>query len=229
MFKIGYLPLSKVNWTNDTLEAARADAIKFLKTLPDVEVIAPDHMLALEGEAIEVLDQWEKDRPDLIVAHFLTFSLGVVPPMFAQRLKVPILLWSQPEPDPKGGRLQNNSFCAANMNAHHMWRLGIPYFYVHAQAGTKEAEEKLRIATMSEKERKEYFAHVDAIMSQNDTIETYKKEGRDEGEAIGLARGRAEGAQAKALEMAKKMLAKGFDKQTVADLSGLPLEKVEKI
>ena len=143
MFKIGYLPLSKVNWTNDTLEAARANAISFLKTLPDVEVIAPDHMLALEGEAIEVLDQWEKDRPDLIVAHFLTFSLGVVPPMFAQRLKVPILLWSQPEPDPKGGRLQNNSFCAANMNAHHMWRLGIPYFYVHAQAGTKEAETQL--------------------------------------------------------------------------------------
>ncbi|MBO7428420.1 MAG: hypothetical protein J6U08_06915, partial [Paludibacteraceae bacterium] len=103
--------------------------------------------------------------------------------------------------------------------------------------GLKEAEEKLRITTMSEKERKEYFAHVDAIMSQNDTIETYKKEGRDEGEAIGLAKGeafglekgRAEGAQAKALEMAKKMLAKGFDKQTVADLSGLPLEEVLRL
>ena len=142
-FKIGYLPLSKVNWTNDTLEAARANAIKFLETLPGVEVIAPDHMLALEGEAIEVLNQWEKNRPDLIIAHFLTFSLGVVPPMFAQRLKVPILLWSQPEPDPNGGRLQNNSFCAANMNAHHMWRLGIPYFHVHAQAGAKDAEESL--------------------------------------------------------------------------------------
>ena len=62
MFKIGYLPLSKVNWTNDTLEAARADAIKFLEKLPDVEVIAPDHMLALEGEAIEVLEQWEIGR-----------------------------------------------------------------------------------------------------------------------------------------------------------------------
>ncbi len=40
-FRIGYLPLSKVNWTNDTLEAARADAIRFLNTLPDVEVLAP--------------------------------------------------------------------------------------------------------------------------------------------------------------------------------------------
>ena len=103
--------------------------------------------------------------------------------------------------------------------------------------GLKEAEEKLRITTMSEKECKEYFAHVDAIMSQNDTIETYKKEGRDEGEAVGLAKGeaiglekgRAESAQAKAVEMAKKMLAKGFDKQTVADLSGLPLEEVLRL
>ena len=42
-FKIGYLPLSKVNWTNDTLEAARENAIAFLKTLPGVEVMAPDH------------------------------------------------------------------------------------------------------------------------------------------------------------------------------------------
>ena len=51
-FKIGYLPLSKVNWTNDTLEAARANAIAFLKTLPGVEVMAPDHMLTLEDEAV---------------------------------------------------------------------------------------------------------------------------------------------------------------------------------
>ena len=36
-FKIGYLPLSKVNWTNETLERARAEAIGFLGTLPGVE------------------------------------------------------------------------------------------------------------------------------------------------------------------------------------------------
>ena len=58
-FKIGYMPLSKVNWTNDTLEAARENALTFLKSLPDVEVIGPDHMLTLEGEAIELLEQFE--------------------------------------------------------------------------------------------------------------------------------------------------------------------------
>lgn len=142
-FKIGYMPLSKVNWTNDTLEAARENALTFLKSLPDVEVIGPDHMLTLEGEAIELLEQFEKDRPDLLITHFMTFSLGVVPPMFAQRLNVPVVLWSMKEPDPKGGRLQNNSFCAANMNAHHMYRLHIPYFHVHAEPGTSDAAEKI--------------------------------------------------------------------------------------
>ena len=90
---------------------------------------------------------------------------------------------------------------------------------------------------MSEKERKEYFAHVDAIMSQNDTIETYKKEGRDEGEAIGLAKGeaiglekgRAEGAQAKAVEMAKILKQNGVDTQTISTASGLSTEEVERL
>lgn len=146
-FKIGYLPLSKVNWTNDTLEAARENALSFLKTLPDVEVIGPDHMLTLEEEAVELLEQFEKDRPDLIITHFMTFSLGVVPPMFAQRLgNIPVILWSMKEPDPKGGRLQNNSFCAANMNAHHMYRLHIPYFHVHAEPGSEDAAKQLTSA-----------------------------------------------------------------------------------
>ena len=107
-FKIGYLPLSKVNWTNATLEGQRENAMAFLKSLPGVEVLGPDHMLTLEDEAVELLGQWEKDRPDMLVTHFMTFSLGVVPPMMAQRLGVPVILWSMKEPDPNGGRLQNN-------------------------------------------------------------------------------------------------------------------------
>ena len=142
-FKIGYLPLSKVNWTNATLEGQRVKAEEFLKSLPGVEVIGPDHMLTLEDEAVAQLGAFEESRPDVLVCHFMTFSLGVVPPMMAQRLGVPVVLWSMKEPDPNGGRLQNNSFCAANMNAHHMYRLHIPYFHVHAEPGTPEAAEAM--------------------------------------------------------------------------------------
>ena len=142
-FKICYLPLSKVNWSNDKLEAARASALEFLKGLPGVEVIGGEKMLTLEDEAVEELEKLENAKPDLLITHFMTFSLGVVPPLYAQRLNIPIVLWSMPEPDPKGGRLQSNSFCAANMNAHHMWRLHIPYFHVHADPGTEKAASQL--------------------------------------------------------------------------------------
>lgn len=154
-FKICYMPLSKVNWTNDTLEAARANAVTFLKSLPGVEVIGGDRMLTLEDEAVGQLEEIEKAQPDLIITHFMTFSLGVVPPMYAQRLNVPVVLWSMKEPDPQGGRLQNNSFCAANMNAHHMWRLYIPYFHVHAEPGSDDAAAQLLQAIRVTKAMKE--------------------------------------------------------------------------
>ena len=149
------MPLSKVNWTNDTLEAARANAVAFLKSLPGVEVIGGDRMLTLEDEAVGQLEEIEKAQPDLIITHFMTFSLGVVPPMYAQRLNVPVVLWSMKEPDPQGGRLQNNSFCAANMNAHHMWRLHIPYFHVHAEPGSDDAAAQLLQAIRGTKAMKE--------------------------------------------------------------------------
>ena len=142
--KIGYLPLTKQNWTNATLEKARADALAYLKTLPGVEVVGGEKMIETEAEALEVLKDFELQRPDLLVTHFMTFTLGVVPPLFAQRLGVPVVLWSMPEPSwSAGGRLERNSFCATNMNSHHLWKLHIPYFWVYADAGTPEASAQL--------------------------------------------------------------------------------------
>ena len=57
--------------------------------------------------------------------------------------------------------------------------------------------------------------------------------GMKKGEAIGMKKGEAigmeKGAKAKAVEMAKKMLSKGFDKQTVAEMSGLTVAEVERL
>lgn len=142
-FKIAYLPLTKVNWSNETLETARKDALAFLQTLSGVETVGGSRMIALESEAIAELERMEEEKPDLIVAHFMTFALGVIVPMFARRLNVPVVLWSMKEPDPAGGRLQNNSFCAANMNAHFMYRMRVPYFHIHAFPGSAEANEGL--------------------------------------------------------------------------------------
>lgn len=144
MFKIGYLPLTKQNWTSDALENARAAAHTFLSSLDGVKVLGGEKMLESEDEALAVLESFEQSRPDIIVCHFLSFALGVVPPLFAQRLGVPVVLWSMPEPSwETGGRLERNSFCATNMNAHHLWRLKIPYYWVYGEAGASETEVQL--------------------------------------------------------------------------------------
>lgn len=145
-FKIGYLPLTKVNWSSETLESARREAKAGLQSLPGVEVAGGDRMIDFEEKAVRELDFFEQERPALIVAHFMTFSLGVIVPMFAQRLKVPVVLWSMKEPDPQGGRLQNNSFCAANMNSHFLYRMHVPYFHVHAEVGSESAKQGLEKA-----------------------------------------------------------------------------------
>jgi len=142
--KIGYLPLTKGSWMNPTLEEKRKNALNVMKGLsPDWAVVGGEKMIAFEPEALEMLERFAEERVDVIVCQFMTFSLGTIVPLIANRLKVPVVLWSMPEPSANGGRLQANSFCAANMNSHFMWKLRIPYFHVHAPTESAEAASQL--------------------------------------------------------------------------------------
>ena len=50
--------------------------------------------------------------------------------------------------------------------------------------------------------------------------------GREEGMEAGIEEGRKEGEKSKALEIAGRLKAKGFDDEFIADASGLPLEEI---
>ena len=77
--------------------------------------------------------------------------------------------------------------------------------------GLGEALEKLKYYSMSDKERHAYDEHLNAVMIQNDVLNTAKmeglEEGRAEGHAKGLEEGRAEG-RAEGLEEGR---AKGLE------------------
>ena len=115
--KIVYLPLTKANWTNPELEKAREESRKFLASLPGVTVVGGEKMI--EDEAS---------------------------PRFARVLHTPVVLWSIPEPPPNGGRLRANSFCAANMNSHILYKLYIPYFNVHGEIADPATAQQLERA-----------------------------------------------------------------------------------
>ena len=82
--------------------------------------------------------------------------------------------------------------------------------------GLKEAREKLKYYSMSPQERLIYDRHLDAIMIQNDVIDTAKWEGRIEGKAEGLAEGMR--------QVASKMKNTGVDIATIVKCTGLSEE-----
>lgn len=86
--------------------------------------------------------------------------------------------------------------------------------------GLQQVKKKLRYLSMSAKERREYDAHMDTIMVQNDVLDTAREEGWTEGLEKGMAEGRAQGlaqglAEGRAEGRAEGMaegLSKGMEK-----------------
>ena len=99
--------------------------------------------------------------------------------------------------------------------------------------GLREAREKLKYYSMSSSERHAYDEHLNAIMIQNDVLDTAKWEGRLEGLAEGEAKGKAEGlAEGKAdalRQTAAKMKRMGIPTADIATCTGLPAKEIEKL
>lgn len=91
--------------------------------------------------------------------------------------------------------------------------------------GLPEAREKLRYYDMSPEERHEYDEHVNAIMIQNDVLNTAKLEGHAEGRAEGRAESRAEGK----LEDARNLKQLGVSIDIIAQATGLSREEIGKL
>jgi len=106
--------------------------------------------------------------------------------------------------------------------------------------GLQQVKEKLRVLSMTPKERRSYDAHIDTIRVQNDVLDTAKDEGRAEGLAEGLAKGLAEGrAEGRAKGLAEgraeerqavilSMLANGMDTSLISKIMNLPEETIKK-
>ncbi len=101
--------------------------------------------------------------------------------------------------------------------------------------GLGEAREKLKYYSMTPEDRHAYDEHLNAVMIQNDVLDSAKlearMEGHMEGHMEGLAEGRMEGlaegeakGEAKAnLENAKKMKAMGIDLEMIRQITGITL------
>ena len=133
--KVGYLSLVKGSWINDRLEGQRQQTLNELAKL-DAEIVDCGLLIQSEVEAEAVYRKFAAAQVDVILAHFITFSLGSIVPGMAVKLRKPVIFWSEPEPPMTGGRIAANSFCATNMNAHALWKMGLKYNLVYGTAQT---------------------------------------------------------------------------------------------
>ena len=103
--------------------------------------------------------------------------------------------------------------------------------------GLQEAREKLKYYSMSPQERLAYDRHIDAIMIQNDVIDTAKWEGQlegkaeglAEGEAKGLAKGKVEGLAEGMRQVAVNMKRLGMDMESIINCTGLTEEEIASL
>lgn len=95
--------------------------------------------------------------------------------------------------------------------------------------GLQAAREKLAIMSMTEKERREYRDFMVSVHAAKDNWDTMRDEARAEGLAEGRAEGRAEGERNKAMETARRMKAKGYPLEDIAEISGLTVEAINRL
>ena len=83
--------------------------------------------------------------------------------------------------------------------------------------GLAEARQKLQYLKMTKEERQDFDRYIDAVMSQNDVLDTAKMEGR--------AEGRAE----EKLENARNLKSLGVSMEIIMKATGLSAEEIEKL
>lgn len=91
--------------------------------------------------------------------------------------------------------------------------------------GLGEAREKLKYYSMTDKERRAYDEHLNAIMIQNDVLNAAKLEGQMEGRM----EGREEGRMEERLSNARNLKKMGVSAEIIAQATGLSVEEVDKL
>ena len=91
--------------------------------------------------------------------------------------------------------------------------------------GLPEARERLRVDSLPKAEKQAYFRDMEAIRYQRSVIKTGWYEGRAEGRAEGIAEGKKENIR----ETVRRMKALGLPLETIAQVTQLSFQDIEKM
>ena len=103
------------------------------------------------------------------------------------------------------------------------------YINPYTDFGFKKLFEQAEIAKYNPEERREYEASLKNFWDYYSTIKSALNKGREEGRAEGREEGLAEGEAKGHVEDARKMKAKGYAAEDIADITGLSIEEIARL
>jgi L-fucose isomerase-like protein len=83
-----------------------------------------------------------QERPDVLILQIGTFPDGEAPLSIAERLSIPVILHSLPEPDIEQ-RISINSLCGANLSTFTLTAMGIPHKAIHGSVNDPAVQQEL--------------------------------------------------------------------------------------
>ncbi len=95
--------------------------------------------------------------------------------------------------------------------------------------GLPEARERLRVDNLPEKERREYQRELERRMVEDDVMNTYFIDGKDEGLREGKEEGLKEGEKNEKMKIARNMKGKNYPIEDIIDMTGLSAEEIAEL
>ncbi|MBD9293260.1 MAG: hypothetical protein EGS78_01410, partial [Bacteroidales bacterium] len=85
------------------------------------------------------------------------------------------------------------------------------------------------LAQLDDNDRTNYIKAMNTERDTYNQIEYARESGREEGREEGLKEGHEKGAKQNSCDIAKRMLEKGIDIETISELTGLTAEEVSRL
>lgn len=96
-------------------------------------------------------------------------------------------------------------------------------------AGLPEARERLRVDSLSQKDKQAYYRHLEAVRHMKSLFDTSRDEGYQDGLTEGIIKGEAKGRVEEKKEIALNLLAYNTPIDIIAKSTGLSIEEIKKL
>jgi L-fucose isomerase-like protein len=141
---IGVLAVGRATFDVDFAAAVFEQAWQGLQRL-DAGLVGEPRIHYEADAALAAFESLQASDIDLLLVVQVTFTDAAVVTAIAERLDVPLVVWTFPE-QRTGGRLRLNSFCGANLAAHTLSRRGKALENVHGAPDSVEVLGQIDVA-----------------------------------------------------------------------------------